>query len=425
VSNRAWIGAGVIAMFIGCRTTGHPGPSRTEALSSLDEGAATGSPPPGDGGVAVAGEDEPSDAGSGTSEPPGDAGGTDGLENCADPPKCTGPNGTGIYAAEGGFAGITALVTVMTSAGIPTRVPRAIMITHFINNSSSPDDANAKVTFAYGYFDPLSRHWTSISNNGGQVEFADYQLQKHLDVTWVREADTASTWMLRDSATNATTIVTDTQLLGLALHISFPVPGAGLVHAVLDFSAAYTLVPAKHFKNAVRVYNMRWRYEPNSLPQQYCHGPNNQPDTAVFQQGIYVDPMTGTVSHQSTANFVTLSCSLGAPTIVYAWGYPYQSNFDTFYFDAGIHMKRASYCGDENYYTVTPTQIQIKDDKGIQDETPTNLEARWDRHGAICVNLNNLRHPELKFNGTCNNRPKPECKSLSRVEQRLIEGPRP
>jgi hypothetical protein len=404
--------------------------ARAEAPSPVAGRAAAASPPAGGGGVAFA-EDGPSDGGVDASAPPDDAGRIDPLLTCADPPQCTGPNGTGIYAGEGGFAGITAWVTVMAPNGLPSRAQRAIMITHFIDNGSGPSDANAMVTFAYGYFDPFSRQWTQLSNAGGQIESADYQQQTNLKVNWVRETDTAPIWTLRNPATKAITTVTDTQLLGLALHISFAVPGTGTpIKVTLDFNAAYAPAPVPHFKNVVRLYNMQWRYSsaaPNAPAQQYCHGPYKQPDTAVFQQGIDVDPMTGTVNRQKTANLVMLSCSLGAPAIVYAWGYPYHgSPNDTFYFDAGIHMKRASYCGDANYYTVTPTPIQIKDDKSIQNETPDFLEARWDRDGATCVNLKYLRHPELGFNGKCGSQTKPDCQPPQQPEPQpsLIEGPR-
>jgi hypothetical protein len=138
--------------------------------------------------------------------------------------------------------------------------------------------------------------------------------------------------------------------------------------------------------------------------QQYCRGPSQQPDTVVFQQGIDVDPVKGTVARPgAAASFVTLSCSLGAPAKVYSWGYSYQgSSPSATLFDAGIHMKRASYCADFRHYTWADTDIFKSDDQNINHlinppppSAPPGIEAWWGPNGALCVNSENMRHLSL------------------------------
>jgi hypothetical protein len=409
VSNRAWIGAAVVAMFIGCRMTGHPGPSRTEAPSSLDEGAVAGSPPSGDGAGAVAAGRDPTDAGVDAA-----AQQTDAVEcpaPCPDPPNCACGNGTGVYAAEGGFAGI------IVQAGRDGRVaPLPIMITHFINNGPG---LGSHVTFGYGYFDPFTNQWHSLGKDTGQVDTADYGERKNLKVISVHEGSTPTMpiWELLDPGTNGI-VRTDPQLPApdpavpaLSLHISFPVPGTGTQVAVKSAFLTFRAAPSisRNKGSSIYTYFVQWenRSDPSiALPQQYCQGPNHKPDTVVFQQGIDVDPSTGNVTHPNVApnveRFVTLSCSLGAPAKVFSWGYQYQGAAPvTFYFDAGIHMKRASYCADVRHYTRSGTDIEKLDDKFINrpidlsSPAAPDVEAWWGPEGALCVNSERMRHPEM------------------------------
>lgn len=420
MSNHAWIGVGVIAMLIGC--AGSPG---DRPGTRLNPGGAPGSRPSEDGGIAVAADEVSSGAGVDASPPASrDEQGAE-VTRCPDPPNCTAGNGTGIYAAEGGFAGIAALV----STGGDNRAMRAIMITHFIVQRPANPNGVA-VTFTYGYFEPKTNAWIALSPPGlGRVESADYRLQKSLQVIGALEINTTPVWVLRNPSGNTTVSVTDTQLVDLVLHVSFTVPGRRTpVLATLGFNAASTTPRVDNFKTSARVYDLRWQNlsdSPATAPQPYCHGPHNVPDTAVFQQGIAVDPVNGTVTRSNAAG-ITLSCSLGAPAVVYRWGYPYHgSASDTFYFDAGIHMKRASYCGDANYYTVSGTRIQIADDRSIQSEPIRFLEARWSPSGAICVDYNRpdyLRHPEMGFTGQCGSKLVSKCIGAA-TSPYLADGP--
>jgi hypothetical protein len=183
---------------------------------------------------------------------------------------------------------------------------------------------------------------------------------------------------------------------------------------------------------------MRW-HDPLSPfePVQYCvdADADRTPDQVVFQQGMFVDPVTGKVSRgDEYARYVTMSCALGGVVLAYLWGYDYVGKptdpavpDPTFYFDAAIQMKRASYCGDWKHYTISGTRIRIVDNVIINDDHPKDsgnqsivVEAFWKRDGAICLNQNNHRHPELAFDG-CSDRILSECPAPS-ASQPLYNG---
>jgi ADYC domain len=116
----------------------------------------------------------------------------------------------------------------------------------------------------------------------------------------------------------------------------------------------------------------------------------------------------------TTAHFVTVSCRLGGPATVYWWGYDHLNPATTWYFDGGLHMKRASYCANSRHYTIAGTQIRIADDAGIEDDPIQDVEAFWTPTGATC--LGTMRHPELGFSGWCNGVKLPVCPTLDAVE---------
>jgi len=123
----------------------------------------------------------------------------------------------------------------------------------------------------------------------------------------------------------------------------------------------------------------------------------------VFQAGIAVDPVNGSVTPMS--NGVTLSCFHGAPATVYSWNYSY-TDPNPFYFASAIQMKRAAYCGDAHAYTIGGTLIDILDNDNIHHGTCDKnnlpyLEAEWTEKGAICVTRSNMRQPKLGFTGIC------------------------
>jgi len=326
---------------------------------------------------------------------------------CPDPSGCTNTNGTGVYTAEGGAAGIG---------------PSQLMITHFTNTGSS-------VTFQGRYFlqgqTPIPEQWRLLTEPG-VVYAADYQGMTSLAVASVSEAATVPTWTLR-KPDQSTITVTDDQLRQLQLYVRFTTLALGTEQYAIDFDGP----PIDHPQAAgrpVRAYHLRWRDTGATLPPTtYCFdaarpGAAVPGDPIVFQQGIDVDPVTGAVKRN--ANAVTMSCYLGAPATVYRWGYDH-GNQKTFYFDAAIQMKRASYCANGDYYTVAGTRIQIGDDRINRDLPIHNLEAWWTPQGASCLNPANRRNLDHPFTG-CAGKPLPPCQpppTGSTSLQFLVEGP--
>lgn len=333
--------------------------------------------------------------------------------SCPDPTNCTLSNGTGVYTAEDGWAGIG---------------PSELMITHFINNGSS-------VSFQGRYRIEASSQtdhdqWRLLSEPG-QV-FAAMYLGRSWQVTSVTESSTDPTWVLQDTAGQSRTEVIGEQLHQLTLSIRFTTARDGSKEYLLDFDGPPISLPTENGRS-VTSYHMRWSENaPGATAVSYCQDASRAPDPVVFQRGIDVDPVIGAVARNSQADhFVTLSCYRGAPATVYRWKYDYV-NTDTFYFDAGIQMKRASYCGLGDYYTIAGTQIQIGDDRINRDLPIHMLEAWWSPQGALCWNPANARHPELvakkNFTGNCHGRQLSPCQASptsSSTQRFLVEGPFP
>jgi len=323
--------------------------------------------------------------------------------------NCCSTNGTGIYTAEGGFAGID---IEQPPVGQPPFVARKIMITHFAN-------AGGHVAFQAGAFD-RDGLWTIAGD--GEVVTADYGGRQGLGVVAVHEAATLPTWTLAAPA-GETLEVTGDALADLRLHLAVPDGAGHLVPAIVELAAAGA-------PPGVHAYAMRWRLDAPDAPiawKPYCLDAERQADAVVFQQDIAVDPVAGQVTQPPPGVIVTLSCLRGAPATVYGWHYPY-TGAPVFHFAAGIQMKRASYCADERYYTTSGTAIEIADDQHLQRGTAGSdhvryLEAGWTPQGATCINLGNLRHSRLGFTGVCAGRPLPPCADELPGAPYLIAGP--
>jgi ADYC domain len=95
-----------------------------------------------------------------------------------------------------------------------------------------------------------------------------------------------------------------------------------------------------------------------------------------------------------------MSCSLGALAMVYGWGYDYNGTPEEQYrFDSGIHAKRASYCGDSQFHTISGVVIDLADDARIaQPELYIDApgrEAVWTPRGAFCVDPLHMRNYDI------------------------------
>jgi hypothetical protein len=327
---------------------------------------------------------------------------------CPDPASCTQSNGTGVYTAENGSAGIG---------------PSALMITHFINTGAS-----VRFEGRYRVAVPGQQPSWRLLAQPGAVVSADHDGETGLSVVEVTEGATTPTWTLQGPAGQPQQHVSDAGLKTLQLHISFDTVGDGTREYVIDFAGP----PVQHIftgriVNHETEYTMQWAV-PGRAPQIYCRDASGSPDTVVYQQGIDVEPVTGHVTHVVPATqLVTLSCYLGAPATVYRWGYDYER--DQFHFDAGIPMKRASYCADASFYTRTGTLIHIGDEGHRSQESveKNDVEAWWTPDGATCVNLDHLRYPTLgrTFKPVCKGRPVPPCPSQlpPPTPRWLIDGP--
>jgi len=310
--------------------------------------------------------------------------------------NCTNPNGTGIYTAEWGAAGIG---------------PNRVMITHFVNVPGTP--TTSRVAFEGRYFDPQTSAWGQLPP--GLVVRADYQGRHELPVLAVNETSTALQWTLLDPQTSQPILVLDPGLASLVVYVQFTLRATTnnttQVYA-LRFQPAAGGPPSKL---PLRIYDLSWQdARAPQAPVRYCADGQGTTDPVVFQRGMDVHPITGAVVRDpGSASFVTMSCRGGAVATVYSWGYGYgaASSTPTFYFDAGIQMKRASYCGDAQFFTVAGTRIFMTDDQGIQPATPppSSIEAWWTPTGASCVNLANLRHSAMGFGGSCKGVPLPAC----------------
>lgn len=298
-------------------------------------------------------------------------------QRCPDPTTdCTVNNGAGVYTEEKGFAGIG---------------PQHHMITHWMNV------AGGGVQFGARYYDASTATWQVMTSS---PYYANYGTLTHLTVRAVKEGNTVPAWSLYNPATNTTFTVGDSQLLNLQIIIQLD------KLYTIDWDAVLTDTD----KVSIRKYNMRWRETGTTTPTQYCFRADASKDQVVFQGGMAVNPVSAMVTRNATtANWVTMSCRYGAIAQVRLWGYPYRPGTNTFYFDAGLHMKRASYCGDGNFYTHAGTKIRIWDNQGIQTDpmTTSEIEAWWTPNGATCIGP--MRHSAMGFTGVCNGVPLPPC----------------
>jgi hypothetical protein len=326
-------------------------------------------------------------AGCGVEEEPQLGVTTSAVIRCPDPEDCAVGNGGGTYTEEHGFAGIG---------------PNAFMITRFVN----PPTTTGAVTIEGRYNVPNSPNFATAT---GTIEYVMYG-----GFTWtpvqVSESFTTPTWQLSRVKQDGTTVpasVVGADIVNMQLVVEL-MDESDIKRYTLQFSG-YT---SESMSATIREVNMMWKNTDAPDPfTQYCfRAPgapgNGAPDVVVFQQNIYVNAINAKVPTRDDA-YVTFSCRYGAPATVRLWGYAYRTQAgidDTWLFDAALHMKRASYCGDDSFYTKTGTDIIINDThvppiRTDPNLTLQNLEAEWTPAGARCVNMANRRRPNIQYAG--------------------------
>jgi hypothetical protein len=332
-----------------------------------------------------------------------------GIVRCQDPSACSQTNGTGVYYEELG------------DAGVGTGLSRAL-ITHFINNNNINVSFQARVPDGNG----------NLVYTTGQVMYAVYNGAQYSVIATGTNGGTYPYFTLKNATT--TINVWGYYFTNLTLYISLSTPVKA--QYALSFGPAWSAanydvgVGNSGFGLVDYKWDMYWRDLFNPGPAQpYCkRAPSvdamgnkvQLDDSVVFQGGIAVDPQTGHVG--TNANFVTMSCRYGAPATAYWWGYDHTN--DLWHFAAAIHMKRASYCGDGGFHTVSGTHIDIQDEEYAQGATSlagikiqnSAVEAFWTPNGASCYDQ--PRRPDLAsfgvpvFAGFCAGNPLPPCPSV-------------
>ncbi len=135
----------------------------------------------------------------------------------------------------------------------------------------------------------------------------------------------------------------------------------------------------------------------------HCASKGEQAPVA-FVGGTSVDGQSGRASE--APGVTAMSCQGGAVDACVAWGYgpwadPKTGAADAerrALFAACVHAKRAAYLadvGDATSFTKNGTRIVRGDTLGINPFPAERLEALWGPKGALCINRENLRRPEL------------------------------
>ncbi len=343
---------------------------------------------------------------------------------CPDPENCTLSNGGGVYTQELGNAHIG---------------PNDLMLTHFINQPGGG------VTVEGREFNGVNGYFKQTSDGVGARYFGvPYSL------FGVFESATIPQFRLaRDDGSTFNVPVSQIAHLELIVRVNE-------AFWTLSFRAGVNYGDdAGHGQGVdqltggpgsqhvvVRAYDMFWNpgLTLAQNPTPYCHlaqlkaGPNDPPppppesDPVVFLQGITVNAVNAIMT-PNMDNYVTLSCLHGALATARWWGYDYHTH--PVMFEAAMHMKRASYCGDDSFYTRRNTTILIHDTiNNLSD--PLNyleFEASWGRAysggpiRALCVNTAKQRRPNALYppqggadfvRTSCVNAPPiPDCPSQS------------
>ncbi len=158
-------------------------------------------------------------------------------------------------------------------------------------------------------------------------------------------------------------------------------------------------------------YTLTYRHTPASPWQTHCSDTQRPGGTVSFLPDKVVNGLNAAVA--DVANVTTMGCESGAIATCLRWGYtpwaPDGGPLDSvtrarraYLYRSCLHAKRAAYFvgfGDLKSYTATGTPILKRDQFGIgihQDDIHgENIEALWSPKGAVCLNPENRRHPEI------------------------------
>ena len=310
------------------------------------------------------------------------------LTDCTDPSQpCRLRNGVGVYTDEGGNAHVG---------------PDDFMFMRFINQQNAPVTIKGRGALPSGDYGMSVVGVDWVWYGGSQYTLSS-----------VDETLTEPTFYLQQTG--------GTPFPVSPLDVTMVVTLSGKPHAIKWFAETQEQVRGPSGQ-MLHEFGMRWSpgtaYSPTES-QAYCHTADGSIDKVVFQRGIGVPPLTAVMARNT--DFVTLSCRSGAIAVARWWGYIYRgTEAQADMYEAAMHMKRASYCGDITDYTQSGTAIQIEDNVGIENAQLSTgvMEASWGRDPsgvgpvhALCLTTNsaNLRHPELlpvdlsQFDRTCNN----------------------
>jgi hypothetical protein len=313
-----------------------------------------------------------------------------GVGTCPDPFNCTLNNGGGVYTEELGNIGFD---------------PDQYMIGRFVNHGT----------------------YVGVEGRGYNPDTGNYYAHQPELVGAIYNGHAYSVLSITESLTLPTVTLrgygplVGTQLAGLQLVFKVDDGDWTLTFTEsLPDDPGYNGAKLNPLKEFHAMWNEGYGYQ-STLAKEYCtrgpvDGHGGEMDPVVFQQGIDVNPITA-VMVQNNA-YVTLSCRHGAIATVAWWGYSYRDSSSADLFEAAMHMKRASYCGDDTFYTRRDTEILVRDSSDLMDDQldPIEFEATWGRPAgggpirALCVNKHWRRHPGavfpldpsgVTFNGTC------------------------
>jgi hypothetical protein len=306
---------------------------------------------------------------------------------CPDPSTCTVGNGTGVYYEEGGEAGIDTF---------------HLMLTHFINNYGP----YYKVGFQGRFYNAAKGYWQTLGTPG-IVQNAIYNGQT-VRVESIHQYSSAyATYPVVTLEGGVVVYGADLGKLELVLEtlgadIDINLYQVSFAPAAYDASQNYELGQGNPgYQFPIYKWDMKWRYANTdiSTAQPYCkRAPQHvvlfgtpityQPDdSVVFQENIDADAPTGKVT--AAPGHMTVSCRYGALATAFSWGYDHNS--DLWHFASAIQMKRASYCADVNFATVSGTHIKVRDEEGAMNKQDaavldSAVEAFWSPSGAVCYN---------------------------------------